>query len=142
MSASNIRSHDTMSASNIRSHDTMSASNIRSHDTISASNIRIDSVQGQVMRNSVSLKFREAQIWKKLPNVFKIIKHCTPFKKCVAYEVFSIRYFSNTKHNSARKKILDNVFQSNCSSHTKIRTNPSKIKNGLKFDIGWLCRQN
>ena len=71
--------------------------------------------------NSVSLKFRGAQIWNKLPNVFKIIKHCTPFKKgAEAYAVFCIRYFSNTKHKSAKKKILDNVFQSNCSSHAKV----------------------
>ena len=93
------------------------------------------------MENSVSLKFRGAQIWNKLPNVFKIIKHCTPFKKCAeAYAVFCIHYFSNMKQNR-RKKILDNVFQSNCSSHPKIQTNPSKIENGVKFDIGRLFSQ-
>ena len=31
--------------------------------------------------------------------------------------VLCIRYFSNTKHKSTKKKILDNVFQSNCNSH-------------------------
>ena len=114
---------------------------IRSQDTMSASNIHIDSVQGQIVGNSVSLKFRGAQIWNKLANVFKIIKHCTLFKKCAAYAFCCICHFSNTKHKSA-KKIPDNVFQSNCSSHTNILKNLSKIENGLKFDIGRLCRQH
>ena len=41
-----------------------------------------------------------------------------------------------------KTRILDNVFQSNCSSHAKLLTNlRKKSKNSLKFDIGCLCTQ-
>ena len=40
------------------------------------------------------------------------------------------------------KKILINVLQLICRSHTKIRqTKPEKLKKGLKFDRGRLCSQ-
>ena len=43
-----------------------------------------------------------------------------------------IRYFSNTKHKSAKKK-LDNVFQSNCSSRAELLTNLRKIEKWPKI---------
>ena len=46
--------------------------------------------------------------------------------------VLCIRYFSNTKHKSAKKK-LDNVFQSNCSSHAELPTNLRKIEKRPKI---------
>ena len=61
------------------------------------------------MGNSVSLKFRGAQIWNKLPNVFKIIKHCTPFKKCVAYEVFAYG-ISQIRNTTRREKNTGQCF--------------------------------
>ena len=48
---------------------------------------------------------------------------------------FCIRYFSNTKHKPAKKK-LDNVFQSNCSSHAKLLTNLRKIEKRPKMRQG------
>ena len=48
-------------------------------------------------------------------------------------QFFCIRYFLNTKHKSAKKKILDNVFQSNCSSHAKLLTNLRKIEKRPKI---------
>ena len=66
-----------------------------------------------------------------------IEKHCPVFffslPICVSYSVICIRYFSNTKHKSAKKKILDNVFQSNCSSHAKLLTNLRKIEKRPKI---------
>ena len=47
-------------------------------------------------------------------------------------QFFSIRYFSNTKHKSPKKK-LDNVFQSNCSSHAELLTNLRKIEKRPKI---------
>ena len=47
--------------------------------------------------------------------------------------VLCIRYFLNTKHKSANKKKLDNVFQSNCSSHAELLTNLRKIKKQPKI---------
>ena len=46
--------------------------------------------------------------------------------------VLCIRYFSNTKHKSAKKK-MDNVFQSNCSSHAELPTNLRKIEKRPKI---------
>ena len=46
--------------------------------------------------------------------------------------VLCIRYFSNTKHKSAKNK-LDNVFQSNCSSHAELPTNLRKIEKRPKI---------
>ena len=46
--------------------------------------------------------------------------------------VICIRYFLNTKHKST-KKILDNVFQSNCSSHAYLLTNLRKIEKRPKI---------
>ena len=47
--------------------------------------------------------------------------------------VFCIRYFLNTKHKSAKKKKLDNVFQSNCSSHAELLTNLRKVEKRPKI---------
>ena len=89
------------------------------------------------MGNSVSLKFRGAQIWNKLPNVFKIIKHCTPFKKgAEAYAVFCIRYFSNTEHKSTKKKYWTMFF-----NRIAVHMQQCKIRHRSVILLA-LCRQN
>ena len=48
-------------------------------------------------------------------------------------------YFISLKQ---KEKILNNVLQLICRSHTKMRqTKPKNLKKGLKFNMGWLCSQ-
>ena len=55
--------------------------------------------------------------------------------------VFCIRYFSKTKHKSAKKKYWTMFFNGIAVQMQKFGQIRAKSKNGLKFDIGRLCSQ-